>query len=196
MNNVVQTALGAQWHDLAPALQAHHQGGTHIENGHLTVEFPRWMRPVLWVLHGIGALVPRRGSQLPTTVERRTEGERQFWHRRIHFPDGKVEVFNSQWQGAGPGQIIEFVNPLLAVQMALQVVNGELHYEGVCYLVKLGGLQLRLPEALVLGHLVIREHMVDDSHIAMDFWLQHPLFGRVYRYAGVFGVRADTSIDN
>ena len=193
MSSIVQTVLGADWDKLGPALKAHHRGGETFEKGLLSIEFPGWMRPGLWVLGAMGALVSRPGESLPTTVHKRTEGARQLWHRRIHFPDGTNQVFNSEWQVAGPGQIREFVNPLLAVQMALQVVDGELHCEGVCYLVQLGPLTLRLPEWLVLGHLVIRERMVDDTHIAMDFWLQHPWFGRVYRYAGVFGVKANTS---
>jgi hypothetical protein len=190
MTSVLHSVLGANWENLAPTLVAHHRAGHTTENGLLSIAFPACMRPVLWVLGALGALLSRSGDKLPTTVEKRTEGDRQFWHRRIVFPDGTTKVFNSQWQVAGPGRINEWINPLLGLQMTAQVVNGELHCEGVCYLVKLGPLTFRLPEWLVLGHLVIRERALDDTRFAMDFWLQHPLFGRVYRYFGVFEVRA------
>ena len=70
--------------------------------------------------------------------------------------------------------------------MAVHVADGNLYYEGRTYIIKLGKLLLPLPEWLVLGHTSIVETALDTTHFAMDFRLQHPWFGQIYRYAGRF----------
>ena len=49
--------------------------------------------------------------------------------------------------------------------------------------------QLPIPEWLALGHTTIVEEAVDESQFRMDFRLTHPLFGQVFRYAGIFDTR-------
>jgi hypothetical protein len=186
MDSLMQNALGADWDKLPPALQTHYRFGKTIDNGHMDIEYPRFMQPYLSVLHLMGALIDRGGRQVPTVVEKTVVGERQYWRRTITFPDGKVVYFNSFWVAAGGNQMIEFVNPLLGLQMAVHVEDGKLHYRGVRFVVKLGGLLLPIPEWLVLGHTSIVEEAVDETHFAMDFRLTHPLFGQLFRYAGRF----------
>jgi hypothetical protein len=186
--SLVQTLLGAEWDLLPPALQAHHKGGHSRETGHLDIEFPGWMQPILFCLVAMGALLGRRGKGVATAVEKVTQGDRQVWHRRIQYPDGQLALFDSVWVASGKGQLIEYVNSVLGAKLMLSVVGDQLHYRGLGYVVKLGRLHLHLPEWLALGHVEIREYALDPHRFAMDFWLLHPLFGRVYRYAGVFEV--------
>lgn len=190
MKSLMQHALGADWDTLPPALQAHYQLGTNTDVGHMDIEYPRWMQPYLSLLRLVGALVHRRGRQVATTVEKTVKGERQYWRRTLSFADGRVIRFNSFWVHAGGNQLIEYVNPVLGLQMAVQVQDGRLHYEGVRFVVKLGRWRLPLPESLVLGHTRIVETASDDTHFAMDFRLLHPWFGQVFRYAGSFETRA------
>ena len=63
-------------------------------------------------------------------VEKSVVGDRQYWRRTITYPDGRVLTFDSFWVVAGGNQVIEFVNPLLGLQMAARVVGGQLHYCG------------------------------------------------------------------
>lgn len=186
MKSLMQRALGADWDKLPPALQAHYRFGTTTDTGHMDIEYPRFMQPCLSLLRVVGALVNRSGRRVPTVVEKRVVGDRQYWRRTITYPEGKVVRFNSFWVSAGDNQLIEYVNPVLGLQMAARVEDGRLHYRGVRFVVKLGPLLLPIPEWLALGRTTIVETAVGDKHFSMDFRLTHPLFGQVFRYSGVF----------
>ena len=186
MKSLMQSALGADWDKLPPALQAHYRFGTRTDTGHLDIEYPRFMRPCLSVLRVFGALVNRSGRRVSTLVEKSVVGDRQYWRRTLTYPDGKVVCFNSFWVAVGGNQLIEFVNPVLGLQMAPRVEEGRLHYRGVQFVVKLGPLLLPIPEWLVLGRTTIVEEAVDDKHFVMDFRLTHPFLGQVFRYSGKF----------
>ncbi|MDY0106523.1 MAG: DUF4166 domain-containing protein, partial [Giesbergeria sp.] len=176
----------ASWAQLPPGLQAHYRPGTSIDAGHMDVEFPGFMRPLLWGLGWLGALVRRPGRGIHTTVEKVVSGPRQHWRRTLRYADGQVARFDSYWVHAGANQLIEYVNPWLGLQMAVQVQDGRLLYHGVRYVIRLGRVLLPLPEWLALGHTTIVEWGTGPRHFAMDFRLTHPLLGQVFRYSGTF----------
>lgn len=188
MKSLMELMLGTDWDNLPPALQAHYRFGTTVEKGRMTIEYPKFMQPILSVLRIFGALINRAGQLIPTVVEKNVVGERQYWQRTITYADGKVVRFNSYWVPTDDNQLIEFVNPMLGLQMAPEVLNGQLHYRGVRFVLKLGSLLLPIPEWLALGHTSIVEVAVDETHFAMDFRMKHPLFGQLFRYSGVFEV--------
>lgn len=183
---LMQQALGAQWQQLPPALQAHYQHGNNADVGALDIDYPAPMQPYLHFLRLLGALVNRRGKAVPTTVEKWMEGDTQRWKRMITFPDGKVVVFKSHWVYAGGNEVIEYVSPFMGLRMAVSVVDGKLHYSGRHLVLKLGRVLIPIPEWLVLGHTTIVETALDEGGFAMDFRLTHPWFGKVFRYAGEF----------
>lgn len=185
MKSLMQQALGNDWDKLHPALQAHYQFNPNMDVGYLDIEYPRWMQPLLHLLHSCGALINRAGKQIETQVEKHISAERQYWRRAMTFADGQVIQFNSYWVSAGDNQLIEFVNPLLGLQMTVSVHDGQLHYQGVRFVMKLGAVLLPIPEWLALGHTTIVESGADGNYFAMDFRLTHPLFGQVFRYSGV-----------
>jgi hypothetical protein len=184
--NLMRQALGEQWKQLPTALRAHYQAGANTDIGTLDIEYPKLMQPYLNFLRLLGALVNRRGAAIPTTVEKHMEGNTQHWKRTITFPDNKTIFFKSHWVYAGGNELIEYVNPLLGLCMAVQVKDGNLYYEGRRYVLKLGNLLVSLPEWLILGHTTIVETALDENHFSMDFRLRHPFFGQVFRYAGKF----------
>lgn len=186
MKSLMQQALGADWDKLPPALQAHYRFGTTTDTGSMDIEYPRFMQPVWSILRLLGALVDRQGKSVTTIVEKRVVGERQVWQRTITYPDGQIVRFDSFWVAAGNAEVIEFVNPVLGLQMAPYVVGEKLHYRGVRFIAKLGPVSIPIPEWLVLGHATIIEEALDDTHFAMDFRLTHPLFGQLFRYSGKF----------
>lgn len=186
MTSLMQQALGADWDKLSPALQAHYRFGTTTDTGSMDIEYPRFMQPVWSILRLLGALVDRQGKSVTTIVEKRVVGERQVWQRTITYPDGQIVRFDSFWVAAGNAEVIEFVNPVLGLQMAPYVVGEKLHYRGVRFVAKLGPVSIPIPEWLVLGHATIIEEALDDTHFAMDFRLTHPLFGQLFRYSGKF----------
>jgi hypothetical protein len=189
MKSLMQNALGDDWNKLPPALQTHYQFGETTDAGFMDIEYPKSMQPFLSVLRLFGALINRSGRMVPTVVVKSVVGERQYWRRTITYSDGKVVHFNSFWVSAGGNQLIEFVNPILGLQMSVHIQDDKLHYCGIKFVAKLGRLLLPIPEWLVLGHTTIVEEALDSTHFAMDFRLTHPLFGEVFRYAGKFEAR-------
>ena len=99
----------------------------------------------------------------------------------------KIEAERARINGevADGHQLSEHVNPLLGLPIVVHVEHDQLHYHGVRFVLKLGPLLLPIPEWLALGHTSIVETGAADNHFAMDFRLTHPLFGQIFRYAGV-----------
>lgn len=193
MKSLMQQALGDAWELLAPSLQAHYLPGTTLDVGHLDIEYPAFMQPVLSVLSRLGALVRRRGRAVQACVEKSVVGEQQHWHRTLRYADGQTQRFDSIWELGPGGHVVEFVNPWLGLQMRPFVVEGELHYHGVRFVAKVGRWTWPIPEWLALGHTTIVERALDEHHFAMDFRMTHPVFGQVFRYAGTFRANAQAS---
>jgi hypothetical protein len=197
MNSLIQRALGEDWQRLPPALQAHYGpsvSGTTVDAGELDISYPRAMQPVLRLLSLIGALVHQRG-RAATTVVKQTIGERQHWRRTLRYADGQVLHFNSTWTLTANGHVLEFVNPLLGIEMAPFVVGRQLHYRGIRFVLQLGRWRLTIPQWLALGTARIVEEAVDDRHFVMDFRMVHPLFGELFRYTGTFEANARSRTD-
>lgn len=202
--SLMQQALGEQWELLPTALKAHYQQSNNTDSGVLDIEYPRFMQLYLNVMRLMGALVNRRGTAVPATVEKWMEGDVQQWKRSIQFSGWDVGVksadkvdragkqkaktiyFKSHWIYAGGNELIEYVNPFLGLRMAVSVKDEVLYYEGKSYVLKLGKLLIPIPEWLVLGHTTIVEKALNESEFSMDFRLRHPWFGQLFQYSGVF----------
>jgi len=183
--SLMQQALGEQWAKLPAALKAHYQADSNIDTGLLTIQYPCYMQPFLSFLNLIGALLDRRGCDIPARVEKFMAGTRQHWRRRLSHPVAGTLCFDSIWEHEGDNLLTEYVNTCLGLTMSVELVGDSLHYEGQCFILRLAGLRFRLPEWL-LGHTTIREHALDENRFEMDFRLTHPLVGQIYRYSGKF----------
>ncbi len=188
MDNIplMQKALGAQWEQLPPGLQAHYQHGDNHDVGALDIDYSDFMQPYLSFLRLLGVLVNQRGRQVPTTVKKWMEGDVQHWKRTITFPHGREILFQTRWVYAGGNELIEYVSPFMGLCMAVEVKDGKLHYSGRHLVLKLGKLLAPVPEWLVLGHTTIVETTLAEGGFAMDFRLTHPWFGQLFSYAGKF----------
>lgn len=189
MKSLMQHALGNDWHKLPAALQAHYRFGTTTDTGWLDIEYPRFMHPYISLLRRFGALINRPGKEVSTVVEKSVVNDRQVWRRTITYADNETIPFNSFWVHAGGNQLIEFVNPVLGLQMAVWIEGKRLHYQGVRFVAKLGRWLLPIPEWLALGHTSIVEEALSESRFAMDFRVTHPVLGQVFRYSGEFDTR-------
>ena len=188
MTHLMRDILGNDWHRLPPALQAHYRpgpDGVATDKGHLDISYPRALQPLMSVLYALGALVNRRGDQVATTVVKRYCTDGEHWARTMTFDDGQTMRFNSVWKRGPNHSVIEYVNPILGLEMQPYVVGPRLHYRGVRFVITLGRWHLGMPEWL-LGHTTILEEAIDDGHFKMDFRLTHPLWGQVFRYSGTF----------
>ncbi len=184
--SIMQQALGKQWSHLPHALQAHYQYDDNMDTGHLDIHYPIYLQPLFSFLHRIGALINRRGNHIPTTVEKHFSGHRQHWNRTMVFPDDNSIHFRSTWVYEKNNQLIEYVNPVIGLRMAVSIHDNRLYYEGMSFVIKLGKRLISIPEWLLLGHTTIVEEALDDRTFKMDFRLTHPLFGQVFQYTGHF----------
>lgn len=190
MKSLMQRALGEAWEELPPALQNHYLPGQSVDLGHMDVEYPAFMQPVLFALSRLGALVRRRGKAVQTRVEKSVVGRRQYWHRTLRYVDGQSLQFDSVWELAPNGDVVEYVNSWLGLQMHPFVVGDQLHYRGVHFVARVGHWVLHIPEWLALGHTTIVERAIDEHCFAMDFRMVHPVFGQLFRYSGTFRANA------
>lgn len=118
---LMQQVLGNQRTQLPAVLQKHYQHRDNTEVGVLNIEYPVFMQPYLSFLRLMGALINRRGKQIPTTVSKRMVGDIQYWHRSISFPNGRVVLFKSRWTYAGGNELIEYINPFVGLRMRVHV---------------------------------------------------------------------------
>jgi len=184
----LQQVLGDAWHTLPGVLQRHYGGVDGIDQGSLNVSIPILFRPFFYLLGLLGVLVAQTGTGFATRVVRFQKDNRLFWQRSIAAPANKPVEFNSQWILNGGGEFTEFVNPLLGLRMVAHTGNHQLRFEGRNFLLRLGRIQIPIPEWLALGHSEIVETAVNDSEFDMVFTLTHPLFGEIYRYWGRFSI--------
>ncbi len=188
---LMQRALGSQWHELPAGLQNHYKqqaDGSSYEQGWLSISYPRWMQWPLNVMRLFGALVNKAGTEAPTQVSRQMDGDTQRWMREINYADGHKIVFNSQVTYHQENILVEHVNRLLAMRLAVSVRQNKLYYKSRGYVLKLGKWQLLIPEWLALGYGYIEEEALSDDRFRMNFWLKHPLFGELFRYRGEFTI--------
>jgi hypothetical protein len=184
--SIMQQALGDQWQLLPVALRSHYQLNANTDTGFLDISYPRFMQWPLNFLRLFGVLINRCEDAVPVTVNKHMSGHSQYWYRHINFQNGQCMKFKTKWVYAQNNEVIEYVNPLLGLRMSVSVINKQLHYTGKCFVLKLWHLLIPIPEWLLLGHTQIVEVAINDSEFAMDFSLNHPVFGWLFRYKGVF----------
>jgi hypothetical protein len=182
---LMQRVLGEDWRQLPEVLKRHHRDQGNRDQGHLDIEYPAFMQGYLNFLFRLGALLNHRGTRLPARVNRFTDANGQYRQRVVQREDGQILQFDSRWEKTADHQIIEYINAFWGLKMKLWVDDG-LCYEGIHLILKIGPLKLPIPEWLLLGHTSIREEAVDDEYFHMDFRLQHPWLGELYRYEGSF----------
>ena len=188
---LMQRALGEQWHDLPRGLKQHYsqrEDGSSHESGWLTISYPRWMQWPLRIMRYLGALPDKAGDKVPTQVNKRMIDQAQHWARVVNYPDGDKVMFDSRVTYAGDDLLIEHVNRLLAIRMRVYVHEGTLYYCSDGYLLTLGKWELVIPDWLALGYGYIEETALSADRFEMNFWLEHPWFGEVYRYRGEFRI--------
>jgi hypothetical protein len=188
MNNIslIQRALGKEWDTLPAALKSHYQFDDNYDEGWLNINYPGYLHPFFSLLHRFGALLNRRGNKVITRVDKKMRDDNLYFARTLRFPDGHIIMFNTRWEYDVDNKLIEFVNPFLGLRMKVWLNNGKLHYESCNYVLQIGSWRVSIPEWLLLGSAYIVESPLDEQNFAMDFYIQHPLLGKIYSYSGEF----------
>jgi len=194
---VIRRALGERWQYLGGVVRRHFDitpgtGESMVMNGRMDVHHSRLAYPFLLVGRAVGALVAKRGTNVPVNVRNwcKPDSPAMHWHRTFRFPGNGSLVFTSRMEHLGGSHIIEYVGFGLGVRMRLCEEDGALVFTSLGYQWDLGRLRLPLPDWLFLGRAEIRETPLDDRRFRVTFSMRHPLLGETFGYKGEFSLEA------
>ena len=195
--SIMKQALGEKWHELDEIVKRHYEMAPGVPSditihGSMDRVFHSNMAK-LFLLPGrlFGALVPYRGSDIPTEVKNWTQQDNvqaMFWHRTLQFPGKPLTEFKSRMEYAGGDEIIEYVRFGLGIRMRMSVEEGALVFTSVGYVWDAGISQLSIPTWAILGDAKIIEKAVSEKAFYIDFSMDHPLLGRTFGYSGTFQI--------
>lgn len=194
---IVKSALGDQWQQLPEILQDNfnlqpgRDGFIRLSGTMYEIWHSRIASVFVCLGRLVGALVPYQGRNIPIEIEMRTYADDpQYMHwRRVHqFPGHPNVRFQTRMAYVEGRRIVEQVRLGLGICMEVSLEAGELKFRSPCYLWNLRVLKLHIPCWLLLGYGQITERQVSDDTFEMFFELNHPWFGQMYRYNGIFRI--------
>lgn len=192
---IMRRALGDGWERLGEVVRRHYEvtPGTDdavTMNGIMDVYHSRLAYPFLLIGRMLGALVARRGKDVPVCVRNwcRSGSPAMHWHRTFRFPGNTPLIFASRMEYLEGDEIVEYVGFGLGVRMRLTEEAGALVFTSRGYQWDLGPLRLRLPDWVFLGRAQIRETPIDSEHFRVTFTMRHPLLGETFGYNGQFSL--------
>ena len=193
-SSLLQKTLGDDWHKLPLVIQTHYrlqsrQQTYNIVTGIMRVNYPFFVRPMLFITRLMGGLIDLKGGNMNAQVEKWVADgtpNTLFWKRTIQAPDGKRTVFASRMEYQQGNELIEYVGGGFGLRLKLSVENNKLVYRSNGHLWQIGKLKIPIPDVLFLGHAAITETAISETQFELDFRITHPLFGETYRYGGIF----------
>ena len=199
-SGVIPRLMGESYAGLSPAVQRHYSVAQHesltLAGTMSTVRSSWFLKPVLWGMRPLNALVPHNGSGIAARVSHwNDDGATLEWRRVFEFPRARVGrsiVFESRMK-AENGELVEWLNGGLGLRMSLHARDdGALVFNGLGYVVRVPGLaggrlRVRVPLALVpLGTPTIVEEEVAPGRVRVTFTCRHPILGQTFEYVGAF----------
>lgn len=194
--SVIRQALGNDWNKLPFVIQSHYlfqhdQKTPNIVTGTMLINYPNFVKPMLFIARLMGGLIDLKGDNMNVRVEKWVKNDNPkalFWKRTIQAPDGKSTVFASRMEYQKDNELIEFIGGGFGLYLKLTVENNNLVYRSNGHLWQIGKLRFPIPDVLFLGHATITEKAISAKQFELDFTIKHPLFGATYRYGGVFEI--------
>ena len=191
-----------QWEHLPPVMQTHYANRPYTRDrvtveGHLDVYIRPLMKPFASLMAALGLLAPYAGERVPCTVQflSQVDGKAFIFDRRFHFPESssasgrKSYQFRSELVAKGANDVIEYMRCGIGWRCGYSFENGRVVLAHKGYVWRLFGRDIPLPGAgLIVGRGEAFEEATGDDSFAMAMALHHPLFGRLYSYAGTFTV--------
>lgn len=147
--------------------------------------FARFLRPFMRIS---GALVPLAGNNIPVEVYFRSEENTNhfIFDRAFYFPNQSPYFFKSYMMPIRNNEIIEFM-PIGIGWNACYSFDGTkviIKHQG--YSIKVFSKLLRFPLEWLLGEAYAEEEALDNNQFKMRMTIQHPLWGKIYEYSGIF----------
>jgi predicted DCC family thiol-disulfide oxidoreductase YuxK len=194
-----QSVFGPDWDKLPTVMKRHYANrvGHHdvvIVEGCLDVvssSLGRALRPAFRLAK---TLVPYEGKDVPCRVNFVTEpGKNAFrFERTFLFPGKPPFAFRSAMIPLGGNEVVEMMGLGLGWRSAYLWRDGKVILAHRGYVWRFAGLLIPLPLTLLLGAGSAEETALSDSSFAMSTEIRHPLWGRVFGYAGTFQIVKDS----
>jgi len=190
---LMQHVLGEQWALLPKVIQRHYQitdgESSHLQ-GTMEIAYPRYLYPLIWIIHLFGGLVLWRGKAVVVQVGKVASADGSLdWRRRLNYSDGKTDYFRSRMQSVAAHELDEMIGFGFGLRLRVEVEDGDLLYRSNDHFWRCGRFSLSFPDWLLLGTAVIREHALSEESFHLDFSIRHPLLGLTYCYQGEFHYR-------
>ncbi len=192
---LLKQVLGNDWNKLSPAIRKHYDlSETGIQRctvtGQMEVDYPPFLTPLIKLIHLFGGLVDIKGKKVETQVEKWVQQDSPFlhWRRSLQDEQGRQTVFASKMVYHGENELIELIKHGFGLRLKISQKDGDLIYQSNGHLLKLAGINIPIPDWLVLGHAHIAEHALSDDSFQLKFVIHHPLWGESYRYGGIFKI--------
>lgn len=186
---LMQQVLGADWHKLPRVIQQHYaviEGQPSCIEGSMTIHYPSFVFPLIWLIHLFGGLILWRGAEVKTQVRKTAQADVLNWQRIMTYPDGKIDYFRSQMRYLAEHELLETTGFGFGLRLIVEVNNGDLCYRSNGHFWQCGKFRLMFPDWLMLGTASITEHAVSDDEFYLDFTIKHPWWGETYSYRGSF----------
>lgn len=179
--------LGEDWHNLPPVIQRHYalkESEQNCAQGDMTVQYPNYLMPVVWLIHLFGGLVLWRGVT-ETKVYKTALGDGLRWQRYMDFKTHS-DFFASTMHYVAPNELCEMVGFGFGLFLKVTVENGDLVYRSNGHFWQFRHWRLNIPDCYLLGSATIIERAVSNEAFYLDFTMHHPRWGESYRYCGMF----------
>jgi hypothetical protein len=191
--SLMQQVLGEQWAQLPTVIQRHYQiADEQISQlqGTMEITYPAYVLPLVWLIHMFGGLVLWRDKAVAVAVNKFAAADGILhWRRTLSYADGKVDYFRSQMQYVAAHELDELIGFGFGLRLGVEVMDGDLLYRSNGHFWQSGRLRVELPDWLLLGTAVIREHALSAESFYLDFSIRHPFLGLTYCYQGEFRYR-------
>jgi Domain of unknown function (DUF4166) len=192
--------FGPSWEALPPVFKAHYANRPYSQDratvaGQLDVRcrsIMRWLAPFLILSRSIP---PYNGTNVPATVHFTSDvNTRRFHFRRIFsFAGRKPYAFNSYMEQTKGAEVVEITATGFGWKMRYAWENDKVVMHHVGYVVRLLGYTFPVPLEFILGRVYAEEVAADENSFAMQMYMTHPFFGKIYEYKGCFTVTKEVA---
>lgn len=195
---IFKSVFGDAWDKLPPVMIKHYSNRPFSEDkttvcGKLDV---LCKAPFLWLapfLKAMGQVPPYNETDVPTTVQFSSTPESDAFHfkRIFHFRNHPPYIFHSRMIRSKTGEVWEIMRFGFIWKMKYGWDGAKVTLEHRGYALKLFGIYIPLPLALILGKGYAEETAIDDNTFRMLTHITHPWWGKIYEYKGWFKIEND-----
>ncbi len=192
---IFQSIFGKTWDELPVALKKHYANRPYSNDvvtldGTMDIKLSPLTRLMKPLFRLFGTLVPYEGENIPTIVHSKSEpdSDNYILERNFNFPGQKPYVFRSAFMPIQNNDVVEIMKFGIGWRCYYTYESGKVLLTHKGYSLRVLGLLIPLPLALILGKGYAEEQVIDDDSFKMRMVITHPWFGDTFEYKGQFKV--------